>query len=313
MLAFSTSSNIFLKPEINNKEQGTRNQELGTNMEEELMKILITGADGQLGNEIKNIFVEHELYAFNREQLDITDAVSIEKTLDLINPDLIINCAAFTNVDACETEIEKAFLVNAEGPGNIALECKKRGIILVHISTDYIFDGTKDVPYNETDKPNPQSVYGKSKFAGEDAIEGIMEEYYIIRTSWLYGKVGKNFVKTMLELAKTRNELNVVEDQVGSPTYAPDLAKAIAQIIKTNKFGTYHVTNSGACTWNEFAKTIFEIKDIDMKVNPISTKQLGRPAPRPLYSVMSNEKLQDEIGIIMRDWRIALIDYLKSL
>ena len=280
------------------------------------MKILITGANGLLGHELSSLLKDHTLILLSHSQLDISDSESVNKQIDSSSPDIIINSAAYTQVDACETNYDLAFQSNAIGPKNLAIKCKQLGIPLIHISTDYVFEGNekKNSPLVEDDKLGPKTVYGKTKLEGEKMVQENCEKYFILRTAWLYGE-GKNFVKTMLSLSKKNNELKVVNDQIGSPTYAKDLAKAIKEIIekKSDKYGIYHVTNKGEVSWYEFAKKIFEIKNIEIKVNPCTSEEFPRPAPRPHYSVLSNQKWIDAGFTPMRDYEEALNEYLNSL
>ena len=280
------------------------------------MKILITGANGLLGHELSSLLKDHTLILLSHSQLDISDSESVNKQIDSSSPDIIINSAAYTQVDACETNYDLAFQSNAIGPKNLAIKCKQLGIPLIHISTDYVFEGNekKNSPLLEDDKLGPKTVYGKTKLEGEKMVQENCEKYFILRTAWLYGE-GKNFVKTMLSLSKKNKELKVVNDQIGSPTYAKDLAKAIKEIIekKSDKYGIYHVTNKGEVSWYEFAKKIFEIKNIEIKVNPCTSEEFPRPAPRPHYSVLSNQKWIDAGFTPMRDYEEALNEYLNSL
>ena len=279
------------------------------------MKILITGANGLLGHELSSILKGHTIL-LSHSQLDISDPESVNKQIDSSSPDIIINSAAYTQVDACETNYDLAFKSNAIGPKNLAIKCKQLGIPLIHISTDYVFEGNekKNSPLVEDDKLGPKTVYGKTKLEGEKMVQENCQKYFILRTAWLYGE-GKNFVKTMLSLSKKNKELKVVNDQIGSPTYAKDLAKAIKEIIekKSDKYGIYHVTNKGEVSWYEFAKKIFEIKNIEIKVNPCTSEEFPRPAPRPHYSVLSNQKWIDAGFTPMRDYEEALNEYLNSL
>jgi dTDP-4-dehydrorhamnose reductase len=280
------------------------------------MKILITGANGLLGHELSSILKDHTLILLSHSQLDISDSESVNKQIDSSSPDIIINSAAYTQVDACETNYDLAFKSNSIGPKNLAIKCKQLEIPLIHISTDYVFEGNekKNSPLIENDKLGPKTVYGKTKLEGEKLVQENCEKYFILRTAWLYGE-GKNFVKTMLSLSKKNKELKVVNDQIGSPTYAKDLAKAIKEIIekKSDKYGIYHVTNKGEVSWYEFAKKIFEIKNIEIKVNPCTSEEFPRPAPRPHYSVLSNQKWIDAGFTPMRDYEEALNEYLDSL
>ena len=279
------------------------------------MKIVITGCDGQLGKEIikelnkENKTLKNEIFALNREKLDICDIDKVNNCILSINPDIIINCAAFTKVDLCEDEVELAYKVNSIGPKNLAICCEKVNAKLVHISTDYVFDGNKNI-YREDDITNPQSVYGKSKLLGEQYVQSFSSKYFIIRTAWLYGD-GNNFVKTMLKLSESKNEINVVNDQIGTPTSTKDLAKVILKLIYTENYGLYHGTNKGSCSWYEFSKKIFEMKNIDIKVNPISSKEYASKVKRPQYSVLDNFLLRTINLDDFREWEEALSEYLN--
>lgn len=279
------------------------------------MHILITGSNGMLGHALTAaLSQQHKLTGFDRPDFDIAQLASIQSVVASHHPDLIINAAAYTDVDGCETNVDRAFAVNALGPRNLAVVCNELNIPLVHISTDYIFDGMATTPYKEWDKPNPQSIYGKSKLLGEQYVRQLCTRHYIIRTSWLFGENGKNFVATMLRLAKERDEIGVVNDQTGSPTYTKDLAKAISEIIQQPAYGTYHITNSGTCTWYQFAREIFRQAGIDkVRVKPIITEEINRPAPRPRYSVLDNYLWRLQGMRPLRHYKDALGDYLKSL
>ena len=280
------------------------------------MKILITGANGLLGHELSSILKDHSLILLSHSQLDISDSDQVNKQLDSSHPDVVINSAAYTQVDACETTYDLAIASNAAGPKNLAIKCKQLNIPLIHISTDYVFEGNekKNTPLEENDKLGPKTVYGKTKLEGEKLVMENCDKYFILRTAWLYGE-GKNFVKTMINLSKKNKELKVVNDQIGSPTYAKDLAKAIKEIVekKSEKYGIYHVTNKGQVSWYEFAKKIFEIKKIEIKVNPCTSEEYPRPAPRPHYSVLSDKKWIESGFTPMRNYEEALKEYLDSL
>ncbi|AHF08071.1 dTDP-4-dehydrorhamnose reductase [Desulfitobacterium metallireducens] len=279
------------------------------------MKVLITGASGQLGREL-TIFLEQErlfeAIPLSRKELDVTDFLQVQSTLQKHRPDIIIHTAAYTQVDRAETEQDQAYAVNAMGTRNIALGAEKIGAKLVYISTDYVFDGQKIMPYIEFDKRNPQNTYGKSKAAGEEFVQAFCSQYFIVRTSWVYGNYGPNFVKTMLNLAKEKKELKVVNDQVGAPTYTLDLAYFIFEIIQTELFGIYHVTNSGECTWYELAKVIFEEMEIAIRLNPCNTEEFPRPALRPKNSVLDHMGIRLNGLTDLRPWREALAEYLKN-
>lgn len=280
------------------------------------MKVLITGANGQLGKELSVHLQgreEFKVFAYSREELDVTSLEKASQVIQDIQPDVVIHSAAYTKVDQAEVEIDGAFLVNELGTRNVAVSAEKVGAKLVYISTDYVFDGKKGTPYTEFDLPNPLSVYGKSKLAGEEMVKSFSSRYFIIRTSWVYGQYGPNFVKTMLKLAQEREKLTVVHDQIGSPTYTADLTGFIKELMGTKLYGTYHATNTGICSWYEFAVAIFEEAGIEINVIPCKTRDFPRPAPRPAYSVL------DHMGIRLnglqefRHWREGLKDFLNGL
>jgi dTDP-4-dehydrorhamnose reductase len=275
------------------------------------MKVLITGGKGQLGITLKNVLEkEHEVYTWDIDELDITQGeAAINKIVDL-NPEVVIHCAAYTDVDGCEENVELAYQVNAYGSRNVAVACQECDAKLLYISTDFVFDGRQDEPYTEFDETNPLSVYGESKLAGEEFVRNLVNKYFIIRTSWLYGKHGGNFVKTMLSLAKEKEALTVVDDQVGSPTYAKDLAEVIKRLITTRLYGTYHASNNGSCSWYQFANKIFEYSNIDIIVEAVTSKEFIRPATRPKYSVIENCSSEQGLDYKMRNWQDALKDYL---
>ena len=277
------------------------------------MKIIITGAQGQLGQELVKQLdkkYEYDVIKTDRDTLDITNIENVNTFILEQNPDVVINCAAHTAVDLCETDMENAYKINAIGPRNLAIACEKVGAKLVQVSTDYVFDGNGTRPYREDDITCPNSVYGTSKLMGENLVREFCSKYFIVRTAWLYGE-GNNFVRTMLKLSETNSELNVVNDQIGSPTSTVDLAKAIIDLIHTEHYGIYHGTCEGQCSWYDFAKKIFEIKNIDIKVNPVTSDEFKRPAPRPKYSVLDNFMLK-LVGLnSFREWEDSLEEYLK--
>ena len=274
--------------------------------------ILVTGGNGQLASCIKDVEKEYDdlniIYTDHLE-LDICELNQIQ-TFFKSNPqiDYCINCAAYTAVDKAETEAEKAFEINATGAKNLAQVCNDHDAILIHVSTDFVFDGEKNEPYTETDVANPISVYGASKLQGEVEIQQALKGYFIIRTSWLYSEYGNNFMKTMLRLAETRDGISVVSDQIGTPTYAGDLAEIIIQIIntKTEKYGIYHYSNEGVASWFEFAKEIFKLTKNKIKVNPIPSIEYLTPAKRPKYSVLDKKKIIDVFKIDIPFWRESL-------
>ena len=280
------------------------------------LKVLITRARGQLGCDLEDDFLRIEgcqVISFGREEMDVTQSTEVQELIATNIPDVVIHLAANTNVDGCELEPDSAYRVNALGSRNIAVASEKVGAKLVYVSTDYVFDGTSQRPYTEFDTTNPISIYGKSKLAGERYVTGFSSKYFIVRTSWLYGEHGNNFVKTMLRLAQEKNELNVVDDQVGSPTYTKDLARFITDLARTDLYGTYHATNTGSCSWFHFAKTIFQMAGLrHMKVRTISTSELNRPAPRPAYSVLDHYCIRMEGLPDLRPWEEALQEYLRN-
>lgn len=278
------------------------------------MNILITGSKGMLGHEI--LFqaqqLKHSVTEVGREELDITDIDAVKDFILSLKPDIVINCAAYTNVDACEDHDDIAMKVNAIGPRNLAIACELSGASLLHISTDYVFAGANPEPYSEFDTPNPQSAYGRSKYAAEQLIKSCCTRSYIVRTAWLYGIHGKNFVSTMLKLGASGKSLKVVNDQTGSPTYAPDLAEAILKLIEKPNYGTYHFTNSGYCTWYDFALEIFKQTNMDIEVTPCTTDEFPRPAKRPAYSKMLNRMGPIQGIPPLRSWKEGLSSYLRS-
>ncbi|AEH46351.1 dTDP-4-dehydrorhamnose reductase [Parageobacillus thermoglucosidasius] len=278
------------------------------------MKVVVTGANGQLGQELVRQLQQtnFELYPFTKSELDITNESIVNEVITKIEPDIIINAAAYTKVDQAEIEEETAYLVNAFGQRNLVVAAEKVGAKICYISTDYVFDGSSMIPYREYDRTNPLGVYGKSKLVGEELTKSLCSRYFIVRTAWVYGEFGQNFVKTMLRLAKEKEEIHVVNDQIGSPTYTVDLARFIIDLVQTDKFGIYHCTNSGSCSWYEFATAIFEESNINVKVNPITTEQLPRPAARPKYSVLDNFAMKVNGFPMLRHWREALKEFLKS-
>ncbi|AZR72014.1 dTDP-4-dehydrorhamnose reductase [Anoxybacter fermentans] len=278
------------------------------------MKVLITGSRGQLGRALSEILQKnYDVYAWGRRDLDFTDHLTTFKKVTKLNPDLIIHCGAFTDVKGCELDPEKAYLVNGIGTRNIVVAARECDSRVVYISTDYVFDGEKKQPYIEFDPPNPINVYGRSKLAGEEIIQSILQKYFIIRTSWLFSEDGNNFVKTMIKLACEQKMLSVVCDQIGTPTYVKDLAIAIKEIIKKPFYGIYHVSNNGSCSWYEFAKTIFEIKGMDINLRPVTSKEYGGIVKRPVYSVLKNFNLEETYGFVMRDWKYALLDCMNKI
>lgn len=278
------------------------------------MKVLVTGAQGMLGRQVVLEYQKRraEVFGLSRKELDITDFEQVLTTLRKIKPEVVINCAAYTNVDGAEEEKEKAFLINGLGPRYLALACRQNETTLVHISTDYIFDGRACRPYQVYDTPCPINVYGASKLFGEAAVREIGGRFIISRVSWLFGPGGKNFVDTILNLARQRDELKVVNDQQGSPTYTVDLAGALADLAASKIYGTYHVTNAGITTWHGFAKKIVEAAGLRTTINPCETKDFPRPAPRPVFSVMDPFPLKQVLGYNLPGWEDAADRYIKE-
>lgn len=281
------------------------------------MKILITGGKGQLGRDLEKVLLSagrYEITCLGHSELDVTRPAIVQKIVLAYRPEVIIHAAANTNVDGCELDKDNAYLVNALGSRNVTVAATKMGAKLVYISTDYVFNGKAERPYTEFDVPDPINVYGKSKLVGEQYVASLFNKYFIVRTSWLYGRHGKNFVKTMLNVAKERSEVAVVNDQVGSPTCTKDLARFIAGLIQTELYGTYHASNSGFCSWFDFAQAIFNKAGLrQVKVRPVSTPELNRPAPRPAYSVLDNYCLRLQGLPTLRPWEESLQEFLSEL
>jgi len=276
------------------------------------MKILITGCHGQLGKElISQMKDKYTLCLYDVDTLDITDRQAVEQVVAQDKPHVIINAAAYTNVEKAQDQPQQANAVNAIGAENLARACKQQQAKLVHISTDYVFDGKALSPYEEWNTPSPISVYGNSKLWGEKLIENIGGSYFILRTAWLYGD-GNNFVKTMLRLAKDKDEISVVADQYGTPTYTKDLVKVIEQLMHTDYYGLYHASNEGSCSWYEFAQAIMTKAHQKTRIVPITTDQFPVKATRPQYAVMNNALLNIRGLNTMRPWQEALDDYLKN-
>lgn len=279
------------------------------------MRILVTGASGQLGydveRELERRGIEH-LGTSSRE-LDITDRAAVEHLMQSYRPDAVIHCAAYTKVDLAEDEPERCWAVNADGTRNMAAACRKTGAKLLYISTDYVFPGAGERSYETGDPTGPVNTYGRSKLAGELAVQSLLEKYFIVRISWVFGKNGNNFVKTMLRLAETKADLSVVCDQIGSPTYTADLAPLLCDMVQTERYGVYHATNEGTCAWSEFAEAIFELAGRQVVVHPIPTSAYPTRAVRPLNSRMSKECLHSNGFQELPEWKNALARYLKEI
>lgn len=285
-----------------------------------MKRLLVTGCNGQLGREINRIYAQSSEYEiFNTDvfrpevtELDITDIDRVLGLVREVKPYAIINCAAHTGVDACETDRENAYRINAIGPRNLSIAATETGAKMVHISTDYVFDGKSTRPYIEFDQPNPQGMYGATKLAGEEFVKQFAKDFYIIRTAWLYGD-GKNFVKTMLRLSETHDEVRVVGDQFGAPTSTVELAKAIQALLPTENYGLFHGTCEGSCSWADFAREIFRLAGKDTKVQAITTEEYGAPAARPAYSVLENYMFKLTTDIRFAPWQDAAAGYVKGL
>lgn len=288
------------------------------------MVVLVTGAKGQLGQSIGFIANKYPNIQFvytDFQEMDITNIENCQAVFAKHQPHFCINTAAYTAVDKAESESDKAHLINAVGPENLAKVCKEFDTILVHISTDFIFDGTSKVPYLETDIPNPKSIYGQTKLDGELAIQKNWEKYFIVRTSWVYSQFANNFMKTMLRLASERDSLSVVNDQIGTPTNAVDLAEVLIKIINTgdptpntqHPFGVYNFSNEGDCSWYDFAAAIFYQKNIEIDLKPIPTDSYPTPAKRPAYSILDKTKIKKVFGVQIKNWKESLTISLNHL
>ncbi|MBF7145253.1 dTDP-4-dehydrorhamnose reductase [Bacillus toyonensis] len=271
-------------------------------------RIIVTGANGQLGKQmVEELSPDlYEVYPFDKNGLDITNMSQVMYILKQIHPHVIIHCAAYTKVDAAEEEEDLAYLVNAIGTRNVAVVAQNLGAKFVYISTDYVFPGDKVNGYHEFHQPAPINIYGASKYAGEQFVKDLHNQYFIIRTSWLYGKYGNNFVKTMIRLGEEKESLSIVADQVGSPTYVKNLIAVIKNLIDTSLYGTYHVSNSGSCSWYEFAKEIFSQSNKQVKILPVSTEEFGAKAPRPKYSIFQHRMLHLNGFSQMPSWEEGL-------
>lgn len=270
------------------------------------MKVLVTGANGMLGSDLCPMLEDsgYEVTETTIDELDITDKNEVNEVIDDVKPDYVIHCAAYTNVDKAEEEFEIADKINSVGTRNVAEACKRNNSVLLYISTDYVFDGTKDTPYLPNDKTNPINTYGLTKLNGEKAVQEVCEKFYILRTSWLYGHHGKNFVETMISLAQ-KEEVKVVDDQIGCPTWTVDLSDTIISLIDEDaEYGIYHACGGGKTSWYGFAKEIYNKMNLNVNIKPCTTEEFPRPAKRPQYSVMDNEGL-------LRDWKLALSDYIE--
>jgi len=282
------------------------------------MRILVTGARGMLGTEVVKTLemCGHEVWGTDisskEDKIDITRQDQVRYALSSFKPSWVVNCAAYTNVDLAEDHEDQALALNGKGPDLLAHACRKLSVRLMHISTDYVFDGTKGKPYTEDDSPNPINVYGASKLAGENAIRHAMDDYIIVRTQWLIGHKGRNFVSTILSAAQINERLRVVNDQWGSPTFATDVARAITQLLEADARGVYHVCNRGKATWYDLASKAIEIVGLSTQVMPVSTDEFPRPARRPPYAVLSTKKFTEKTGKVMPLWQTSLESYIHE-
>jgi dTDP-4-dehydrorhamnose reductase len=273
------------------------------------MRVLITGAGGQLGRALQAALANDDITALTHAQLDIARLRDVNEAIAVNRPDIVINTAAYTNVDGAETERDEAYRCNALGPRNLALATASRNIPLLHVSTDYVFDGSGERPYHEYDRTNPLSVYGKSKLAGEQAVAACNTRHYIVRTAWLYSSDGRNFPGTMLSLS-SHDEVRVVNDQYGSPTYAPHLAGAMADLIETGAYGIYHLAGNGGASWYELTLKLYQLCGIDTRVRSVPTSEFPRPAVRPRYSVLTS--IQDP-QILLPPWEDGLAEFCRKV
>ena len=279
------------------------------------MKVLVTGVKGQLGYDVVNELKkrDHEAIGVDIEEMDITDEESVNRVIRTAAPDAVIHCAAYTAVDAAEENEKLCRTVNAEGTGNIARVCRELKIRMMYISTDYVFNGQGTRPWEPDDEREPLNVYGQTKYEGEVEVEKNLDQYFIVRIAWVFGENGKNFIKTMLNLGKTRDKVSVVDDQIGSPTYTFDLARLLVDMIETEKYGRYHATNEGLCSWYEFACEIFKQAGMDVAVEPVTSEQFPAKAKRPTNSRMSKEKLDQNGFERLPSWQDALRRYLEII
>lgn len=279
------------------------------------MKVLVTGVKGQLGYDVVNELKKrnHEAVGVDIEEMDITDEESVSRVIREAAPEAVIHCAAYTAVDAAEENEELCRNVNARGTGNIARVCRDLDIRMMYISTDYVFNGQGTRPWEPDDQREPLNIYGQTKYEGELEVEENLDKYFIVRIAWVFGVNGKNFIKTMLNLGKTRDKLNVVADQFGSPTYTFDLARLLVDMIETEKYGRYHATNEGLCSWHEFACEIFKQAGMNVAVEPVTSDQFPVKAKRPMNSRMSKDKLKENGFQPLPSWQDALSRYLTEI
>ena len=280
-----------------------------------MKKIIVTGCNGQLGRAVNELYAgsdKYELVNTDVAELDITDIDAVLRLVREVKPYAIINCAAHTGVDACEEQVDLAYKINAIGPRNLSIGATETGAKMIQISTDYVLDGKGTRPYIEFDPTGPEGMYGKTKLAGENFVRDFAKDYFILRTAWLYGD-GKNFIKTMLRLSETKEEVAVVGDQVGTPTSAKELAKAIDVLLPTENYGLFHATCEGSCSWAQFAEEIFRRGGKNTRVKTITTEEFGAPAPRPAYSILENYMFKLTTDFKFADWHDAIAEYLRPM
>ncbi len=279
-----------------------------------MKKIFVTGCNGQLGRALNQVYAGDDVELINTDvaELDITKIDEVLACIEKHKPDVIINCAAHTNVNACESQWDLAYKINAIGPRNLSIAARRTGAKIIHVSTDYVFDGTHTEPYTEFDQPAPIGAYGKTKYEGEEFVKQFADRFFIVRTAWLYGD-GNNFAKTMLSLAETKDEVGVVADQFGSPTSALELARAIKALEPTDNYGTFHATCEGSCSWADFAEKIFALAGKNTKVKRLTTDEYPTPAKRPAYSVLDNYMLRLTMGYKFQNWEDALKEYMNGI
>jgi dTDP-4-dehydrorhamnose reductase len=275
------------------------------------VKILVTGAAGMLGSDVVRAaeFVNHQVVGLSHADLDVADRLAVERRMLEERPDAVINCAAYTDVDGAEDDLEGAMDINAEAAANVSVAANEISAKVLYPSTDYVFDGSKSEPYLESDEPRPQSIYAQTKLAGEHETAGANPRHYVVRSSWLFGTAGRNFVETMLSLARDHGEVLVVRDQVGSPTYTAHLADALVRLVDTEAFGLHHLASQGECSWFEFAQEIFSQAGVECRVMSCTTEEFGRRAPRPSYSVLGTERRE---ALYLPHWKEGLASYLAE-
>ncbi len=275
------------------------------------MKLLVTGAEGMLGTDVVRAAerMDHDVVGLGHADLDVTDVDAVARLLGDLRPEAVVNCAAYTNVDGAEDDLRSAMDTNAHGAGALASAARAIGASVLYPSSDYVFDGSKAAPYVESDEPRPQSVYAQSKLAGEHSTAESNPRHFLVRSSWLFGVAGKNFVETMLSLATNHGEVVVVRDQLGCPTYTAHLADALVRLVATDAYGLHHIAGAGGCSWYEFALEIFRQAGVECRAMSCTTEEIDRPAPRPAYSVLATERGE---AIHLPEWEVGLGDYLKE-